>query len=263
MSLSSLSAMLLSAVKPESGIGLPYDASADGHYIDLLINLTHIANIILFVIMCAWMGIACLKHNRHHEAAYDHGSSKRSVTIALSVSALIFFVVDGNLFGQTMFDLQHAFWNFDQPAADPSTVKVEVNAHQWAWDFRYAGPDGKFNTEDDIVTWNELHVPKGRPVYIQLASTDVIHSLYLPNFRVKQDAMPGMINKMWFRPKETGEFDIGCAQHCGVHHYKMKGHLTVHEEADFDRWMAEAKQNAQRQYDPDDTQAHWGWDWKE
>ena len=209
------------------------------------------------------MAIACIKHNAKHEAQYDHGSSKRSVTIALALSGLIFAVVDGNLFINTMRYLDAAFWSYDIPKNDPNTVKVEVNAHQWAWDFRYAGPDGKFGTDDDIVTWNELKVPKGHPVWLQLASTDVIHSLYLPNFRVKMDAMPGMTNHLWFRAKETGEFDIGCAQHCGTHHYKMKGHLTVVEDADYQKWQAEAVDNSKRLYDPEDEKAHWGWDWKE
>jgi len=251
------------AVQPESGLGLPHDASRDGHLIDFLLNVTHVFNIILFVIMCVWMGIACLKHNRHHPAQYDHGSSKRSVTIALCISAFIFAVVDGNLFVNTMLDLHHAFWNFTIPAGDPNTIRVEVNAHQWAWDFRYAGPDGKFDTDDDIVTWNELHVPEGKPVYLQLASMDVIHSFYLPNFRIKQDATPGLVNHLWFVAKEPGEFDIACAQHCGTHHYKMKGHLTVESDADFQRWLAEAAQNSKRQFDPEDAQAHWGWNWKE
>jgi cytochrome c oxidase subunit 2 len=251
------------AVQPEEGIGLPRDASVDGHNIDFLINVTHVFNIILFVIMCAWMGIACVKHNSHHEAQYDHGNSKRSVTIALSLSAIIFAVVDGNLFVNTMRYLNAAFWDFHTPLSDPNTVKVEVNAHQWAWDFRYAGPDGKFGTDDDIVTWNELHVPKDRPVYLQLQSTDVIHSFYLPNFRTKQDVVPGMTNFLWFQAKDAGEFDIGCAQHCGTHHYKMKGHLTVTEEGDFKQWMAQAGQNSKNQYDPEDKDAHWGWDWKE
>jgi cytochrome c oxidase subunit 2 len=190
--------------------------------------------------------------------------------VALGLSALIFFVVDGNLYVNTMLDLNNSFWNFQVPAKDPRTVRVEVNAHQWAWDFRYAGPDGKFNTADDVVLWNELVVPKDRPVYLQLASTDVIHSFYLPNFRIKQDAMPGMVNHLWFKSKETGEFDIGCAQHCGTHHYKMKGHLTVLEDADYERWLATAYDNGKRQFDPADDDAtialgtaHWGWDWKD
>ena len=69
---------------------------------------------------------------------------------------------------------------------------------------RYAGPDGKFNTRDDIVTTNDMRVPVGVPVLLQLAASDVLHSFSLPNFRIKQDAVPGMINRLWFQAKETG-----------------------------------------------------------
>ena len=96
-------------------------------------------------------------------------------------------------------------------------MRVEVNAHQWAWDVRYAGPDGKFNTQDDIVTLNDMRVPVGVPVVLQLASSDVMHSFSLPNFRVKQDAVPGH-DQPHLVPGQArpGEFDIACAQHCGV-----------------------------------------------
>ena len=91
----------------------------------------------------------------------------------------------------TLQDINKVFWNFDEVEQRPDAVRIEVNAHQWAWDARYAGPDGKFNTKDDIVTLNDIRVPVDTPVLLQLASTDVIHSFYLPNFRVKQDAVPG------------------------------------------------------------------------
>jgi len=251
------------AVKPESGFGLPHDVSQNGHLIDWLMNITHVFNIILFVIMCAWMAIAVVKHNRNYPAHYDHGSSKHSVTVALAISAVIFFIVDGNLFVNAISDLDKEFWNFDKVAADPRTVRLEINAHQWAWDARYAGPDGKFNTEDDIVTWNDIKVPLGTPIYVQLTATDVIHSFYLPNLRVKMDAVPGQINRMWFQAKELGEYDIGCAQHCGTHHYKMKAQLTVLPVDQYNQWQQLMSKNAQRGYDPDDKTAHWGWEWKE
>src|SRR5262249_41388044 len=151
---------------------------------------------------------------------------KHAITVALTISAIIFFVVDGNLFVNAMNDLSKAFWNFAEVEAMPNVLRIEVNAHQWAWDARYAGPDGRFSTkekpsDDDIVTLNDIRVPVDTPVLIQLSSTDVIHSFYLYNFRVKQDAMPGMINRLTFQAKEIGEYDIGCAQHCGTNHYKM------------------------------------------
>jgi cytochrome c oxidase subunit II len=257
------SAAAFADVQPEAGIGLPRDVSVEGWRIDWLMNWTHAFNIILFVIMCVWMGIACFKHNRTHEAEYDHGNSKRSVTIALGLSAFIFAIVDGNLFINTIIDLDEVYWNWKKPAEDPKTVRVQVNAHQWAWDIRLAGEDGKFQTDDDIITWNDLRVPSGAPIYIQFASTDVIHSFYLPNFRQKMDAVPGQINRLWFQAKENGEFDIACAQHCGTHHYKMKAKLTVLPEAEFKAWATEASINAKRSYDPEDKSAHWGWEWKE
>jgi cytochrome c oxidase subunit II len=253
----------LAAVAPESGVGLPRDVSQEGWRIDFLMNITHVFNIILFVIMCVWMGMACFRHGRSHTAEYDKGESKRSVKIALTLSAVIFLIVDGNLFVNTIVDLNDAFWNFDAVNKNPKTVRIEVNAHQWAWDGRYAGTDGKFGTEDDVVVWNDFKIPKDTPVYLQLASTDVIHSFYLPNFRSKMDAVPGQVNHMLVQAKETGEFDIGCAQHCGTHHYKMRGQLTVLSEADFQQWLAEASTSSQRGFDADDQAAHWGWDWKE
>jgi cytochrome c oxidase subunit 2 len=141
-------------------------------------------------------------------------------------------------------------------------VRIEVNAHQWAWDARYSGPDGKFNTADDIVTLNDIRVPIDTPVLFQLASTDVIHSFSLPNFRNKIDAMPGMINRMWIWPVETGEFDIGCTQHCGINHYKMKGRLTVLSKAEFDDWSHAMSEQHARGFDAEDTAAQWGWEWK-
>src|SRR6185436_17986471 len=109
------------------------------------------------------------------------------------------------------------FWNFAKAEATPGAVLIEINAHQWAWDARYPGPDGKYNTADDIVTLNDIRIPAGVPIVFELASTDVIHSFWLPNLRVKQDAMPGMINKMWVmaKPEERGQVDIACTQHCG------------------------------------------------
>ena len=115
---------------------------------------------------------------------------------------------------------------------------------QWAWNFRYAGPDGMFNTKDDIVTFNELRVPAGHPVMLNLKAKDVIHSFYLPNFRLKQDANPGAITRSWFKALKTGNYEIACSQMCGWAHYKMKGDLIVLADADYARWMKEAEGDA-------------------
>ena len=250
------------APSPEPGYGLPRDVSEYGHHIDWLIEVTGVFTAILFVIMVVWMIWACLQHNEKHEAEYDHGASKHSIKTAVLLSAVIFFVVDGNLFYNSTTDTFRLFWNHDGVENNPQAVKIQINAHQWAWDARYAGPDGKFNTKDDVITLNDIRVPVGAPVLLQMVSPDVIHSFYLPNLRIKQDAMPGMINRMWFQAKQTGEFEIGCAQHCGVNHYKMKGILTVLTPEEFKTWATEQSAIGVRGFDPKDTEAHWGWEWR-
>ena len=250
------------APQPEVGLGLPRDVSVEGHRIDWLIQVTMAFTVILFVIMCVWMLWAAIKHNKDHVAEYDHGDARHQVRFAAGLSALIFFVVDGNLWVNSTIDVNEVFWNFTKAEAAPNVVRIEVNAHQWAWDARYAGPDGKFNTADDIIALNDIYVPVDAPVVLQLAAADVIHSFYLPNLRLKQDAMPGMLNKMWFQAKQVGQFDIACAQHCGTNHYKMKGTLHVLSTEEFARWSAEASANAVRAYDAADEGAHWGWDWR-
>lgn len=250
------------APQPESGYGMPRDASVEGHRIDWLIKITGLFTAILFVIMCIWMLTACIKHNQSHTAEYDHGNARHQVRFAAGLSAVIFFVVDGNLWVNSTLDVNSTFWAFDKIEKAPNVVRIEINAHQWAWDARYAGPDGKFNTADDVVTLNDVRVPVNTPVMFQLASADVIHSFWLPNMRIKQDAMPGMINKMWFSAKDTGQFDIACTQHCGTNHYKMKGMLTVLSAEDYAKWLTEASANGARAFDPNDKDAQWGWDWR-
>jgi cytochrome c oxidase subunit 2 len=246
---------------PESGMGMPRDVSRDGHRIDWLINVTTAFVALLFVIMCIWMAWAVMKHGKDHEAEYDHGDSKHHVAIAMGISALIFFVVDGNLWFNSTVDVNTLYWNHELAESHSDAVRIEINAHQWAWDARYAGPDGKFNTRDDVVSLNDIRIPVDTPVLFQIASSDVIHSFYLPNFRNKIDAMPGMITRMWIWPKETGEFDIACAQHCGVHHYKMKGLLTVMEKDEHARWIKAMSDQHAIGYDENDTEADWGWTW--
>jgi cytochrome c oxidase subunit 2 len=246
-----------------TGWGLPPDASVHGWRVDWLMNTTTVFVTIMFAATGLWILIACVRHGRRHRAEYDPGSARPQVIKAALLSTAIFGVVDGNLLVNGLSDLDQAFWSFDRAESDPRAVRIEINAHQWAWDARYAGPDGQFNTPDDVVVLNDLVVPVGRPVVVELASTDVVHSFSLPNFRTKQDAVPGMVNRMWFEAKQTGTFDIACAQHCGVNHYKMRGRLTVVGEADYRAWEAEAAALATRSYDADDKGAHWGWKWNQ
>jgi len=246
---------------PEKGYGLPHDVSMDGFRVDELIRFTLAAITVVFVIVAAMLLISFVRHRRDHPAAYAPGS-KASIAFALGFVGLVLVGVDGTLFMHTIVDMEHVFWNFAAAEAQPDSVRIEVQAHQWAWAARYAGPDGKFNTPDDVVTLNDIRVPIGVPVVVQLASVDVIHSMNLPNFRVKQDAVPGDVTRLTFRARTPGEYEIACAQHCGPNHYKMRGILTVLSPERYEEWLRGVEANARRGYDPDDAEAHWGWEWR-
>jgi cytochrome c oxidase subunit 2 len=178
------------------------------------------------------------------------------------VALSIFLGVDVVAMRRSAVDLRQHFWRF--PDGDPSALRVEVTAQQWAWTFRYAGADGRFDTADDIVTLNELHVPVATPIYLKLRSKDVVHSFYLPNFRTKIDAVPGNTTRLWFEAREPGVFEIGCAQHCGVSHYKMRAQLFATSAEDFNRWLARAAADSALRRDtgpPAAVPAADGWDW--
>ena len=243
--------------------GLPPNASEHGHRVDWLLASTTVFVVIMFGATLIWILWSAIFHSERRKrlADYDLGSAHKQVVKASLLSAMIFVVVDGNLLWNGLKDLDEAFWNFPAAEAHPAAVRIQINAHQWVWDARYPGPDAKFNTRDDIVTLNDLRVPLGVPVIIQLAATDVLHSFALPHFRIKQDAVPGSITRLWFQAKQTGQFEIVCAQHCGVGHYKMRGQLTVLEMPAYAAWAREASALSAESFDPADGAARWGWDW--
>jgi cytochrome c oxidase subunit 2 len=244
------------------GWSRPVDASLDGYRSDWTFAFVTVGVSILFLIMVGIMLWAVIVHRARpgHRAQYDHGMARKNLVLTALGAAAVFIGVDGTALYHSYLDLSQAFWNFPSAKRDP--VEVEVYAQQWAWNFRYPGPDGQFNTRDDVVTLNELRVPIDRPVLVRMKSKDVIHSFYLPNFRNKQDVIPGSITQLWFQATRLGEFEIGCSQHCGANHYKMHGLLTVLPADDFARWLGDQSAIAQRRYDETDPEAHWGWDWE-
>jgi cytochrome c oxidase subunit 2 len=150
---------------------------------------------------------------------------------------------------------------YGPPPADALTV--EVTGRQFFWVVRYPGPDGVFGPtqtaridpddpigldrsaesgRDDIVLLNELRLPRGRPVRLVLRSTDVIHSFWVPELRVKQNLVPGMRIEIWLTPTVSGDYEIACNQICGLGHYRMKATLHVVEEDEFQRWLHEQQE---------------------
>ncbi|MFL5574826.1 MAG: cytochrome c oxidase subunit II [Gemmatimonadaceae bacterium] len=113
-----------------------------------------------------------------------------------------------------------------------------ITAKQFEWHVTYPGRDEKLGTADDYTVRSQLHVPVGRPVVATLESEDVIHSFFIAPFRIKQDAVPGMHIRVWFQPTRVGQFELGCAELCGLGHYRMRAVVTVHTQQDYDRWVA-------------------------
>jgi cytochrome c oxidase subunit II len=243
-------------------IEIPRDVSLDGPVVDGVLRYLTIATGICFAIAVGVLAVAVLFHRSRggkRLPLYTHGNRARHTALTLAVGLGMFAVVDVVLAARARDELSSRFWRY--PEGDPTALRVEVTARQWAWTFRTAGPDGRFGTPDDVATLNELHVPVGRPVYVKLRAKDVVHSFYLPSFRTKIDAIPGTTTRLWFQATEAGRTEIGCAQHCGVGHYKMRGELFAEAPADYDRWARRAEEDARLRYDPADPSASEGWEW--
>jgi cytochrome c oxidase subunit 2 len=116
---------------------------------------------------------------------------------------------------------------------------VRVIGQQWAWSFVHPGPDGQLDTDDDIKTVDELHIVANQPYIYELHARDVLHSFSIPVFRLKQDSVPGRVIKGWFQAKETGEFDIQCAEICGIGHGVMGGRIKIETPEQHAAWMAQ------------------------
>ncbi len=240
----------------------PEDISANGHLIDWLFNYTTSMNIFFFVLVCIGLfGFSYLYHNkRHPKPYYTYGNKKAHIIIATVVGIAVFLCIDLMITGFSNRDYTGVFINWPDESKE-DVVRVQVLGQQWAWNFRQAGKDGVFNTQDDIVTLNDLRVPANKKVVFQILSKDVIHSLYFPNARRKTDAIPGRVTRMWIEFIKPGTYDIACAEMCGTYHYRMKAKLTVYEEEDFSHYLTEAQQISSAVNDPEDGQIYWGWKW--
>lgn len=120
----------------------------------------------------------------------------------------------------------YAFIDMLSPPDD--ALDIYVVGKQWVWKVQH--PEGRREV-------NSLHVPTGRPIRLVMTSEDVIHSFFLPDFRVKKDVVPGRYTIMWFEPERTGTYDLLCAEYCGSAHSRMRGRVVVMEPEEYARWL--------------------------
>jgi cytochrome c oxidase subunit II len=218
---------------------LPESLSSVADKIDFLFYVILAITGLLFFLVQGTLLFFVIKYRgkKQSKAFYTHGHPTTEV-IWTVIPALILIVIA--FLGQKIWEEIKV--NIPKTA---ETVSIRVAAEQYAWNIQYPGLDGKYDTEDDIRNLNQLHIPVGKPVRITLTSIEkegkpaVIHSFFLPEFRLKQDAVPGLEIDMWFEAKRTGKFEIACAEFCGLGHYRMKGFLFIHSVEDFDAWLKE------------------------
>jgi cytochrome c oxidase subunit 2 len=236
-------------------LGLPELASTNGQAVDALIVYVHWLMLVLFVGWIIYFGYAVYRFSakRHPKAIYEGSKSHIPHYVEytiVGIEAVLLLVIAVPLWAKNVQKF---------PAVADSTV-IQVVAQQFAWNVRYAGPDGIFgrqdmkfvstdnvfgvdpidsNGKDDIQLLNEIHVPVNKPVIIYLSSKDVIHSFKLLAMRVTQDAIPGLRIPFSFTPNKIGRYQIECAQLCGSGHAAMTGGFVIVESlADYNKWLA-------------------------
>jgi cytochrome c oxidase subunit II len=236
-------------------LALPLNASAHGFEIDQMIYIVHALMFVLFLGWGIFFCIALIRFNKKANPKADYTGVKNHFSSVIEVAVVFAEVILLAFFSIPFWAKKvNAFPN------RPDSIEVRIMAEQFAWNIQYPGKDGKFgrlhpkfvnqqsnpmgldledpHAKDDVTTVNQLHMPIGRPLIIHLSTKDVIHSFSLPVMRVKQDALPGMSIQTWFTPTKTGDWEIVCAQLCGIGHYRMKGFITVHTEKDYEEWLS-------------------------
>jgi cytochrome c oxidase subunit 2 len=249
-------------------LGLPPLAATHGGQIDSLIGWIHIFMLVLFVGWGGFFTYCLIRFRRSRNPVANYQGSTSHASSYLEGGVLVIEMV-------LLFAFSIPLWaaRVDHMPPQREAVLVQVTGEQFAWNVHYAGDDGVFGrtdiklldlqtnplgldrtdpaAKDDVTTLNQLYLPVNKPAIVRLRSKDVIHSFGVPEFRVKQDAIPGLTIPIWFVPNvttadmraQTGnpefQYEIACAQLCGLGHARMRGFVTVQTDEEFRKWMAD------------------------
>jgi cytochrome c oxidase subunit II len=199
----------------------PENASEAAGQVDALYLFLIAVGTLMTVLIFLCIFVFAIKYRRIHESerpAYIHGSMKLEVLWSALpfLVMLIMFAWGGYLY----------FVNYTPPV---DALDVYVVGKQWMWKVQY--PEGQREI-------NELHVPQGRAVKLTMGSEDVIHSFFIPAFRIKKDVVPGHYNTIWFRATKPGRYHLFCAEYCGTQHSGMIGWVTVMDPISYENWLA-------------------------
>ena len=211
-------------------VWLPEGITTAAPTVDRLFYLILAITGTVFVLVQATLLIFVIRYRRieGRRATYIHGNGPVEVVWTTIPACILLFLA---LQSQRV-------WSQVRGTPPTPQLEVEITAEQFAWNIRYAGADGRFGTADDITTINQLHLPVHQIVLIRLKSKDVIHSFFVPQFRMKLDAVPGITGRLWLSATKTGQYEIACAELCGLGHYRMRGFLTIEEPEALTAWLA-------------------------
>ena len=212
-------------------IWLPEAITTTATEIDRLFYLVLAITGTAFVLVQGTLLIFLIKYRRQagRPATYTHGNHLVEVVWTIIPTLILIALAFRN----------QRVWAMIHGTPPTPSLEVEITAEQFAWNIRYAGADGRLNTQDDITTINQLHLPVHQTVLFHVTSKDVIHSFFVPQFRLKRDAVPGLTTPLWITPVKTGHYEIACAELCGLGHYRMRGFLTIESPERFNAWLAQ------------------------
>ncbi len=231
----------------------PVLASQHGAAIDDQIVRTFVLTGIIFFFAQMGLGWAILRYrSRGQRSNYSHGNNTMEM-LWTAATAILFIGV--NLLGTRVWAERYLH------PAPAGSLQIDVVGQQFAWNFRYPGPDGKFGRTDvkfvddsagnpigvdpsdpagkDDITSPTMAVPVNRPVELILRTKDVTHSFFVRELRLKQDTVPGMVIRQHFTATRLGQYEIACAELCGLGHYKMRSFFDVLSEQDYEKWLKE------------------------
>lgn len=217
----------------------PHDISSFGPRIDFLFILIFWIVVVVWLAVMTTMVVFMVKYRNRpgRKAEYIEGNPRLEITWTTATAVILIILAL----------MSRKTWADIKENGPKGQVFYNVTAKQFNWEITYPGPDGKLGTKDDVTVENEMHVPVNQVVRIHLASKDVIHSFFVPNLRLKQDAVPGRVIEVWFDAKETGTYAIPCAELCGFGHSGMQGTLTVQSAADYQKWLKDQYANGSSQ----------------
>jgi len=212
---------------------LPESASTYSPDIDRIFYLIYYITAISCVLVLAGLVYLLIRYRarKGQRAVYSHGNTTLEIIWTI-VPALVFVMIGF---------MSRTVWSEIRHTLPESPVRVKITASQFNWLMAYPGLDGQLGTPDDYTQENLMYAPVGQPVRLLLTSKDVIHSFFLPNMRLKQDAVPGREIEVWFQATQAGDYEIPCAELCGFGHSNMKGYLRVRSPEEFATWAREKK----------------------